>query len=352
MWGVGLFGNITVTNQLNYTTMKNSVEASMMDSLDVAHYRAGLCICSTKAKKDGKWQLTDDKEYQLLDITYDEDGNEKCVPEISGSTCDLMLDEFRVKPRTFSESLVRRFVTMVNNNKSYEVTIQDVIEYPPKVSVRFVSHDEDYSPTEKNSGGYDVLNQTDAIIETWGPVPTPVATAPPQVTPPDYRPSGPSSSSCSSCGGETERIGCFLPGTKIAVVGGYKDIDQLKIGDYVLTYNEKKKENEYKKINKVFIYDNIDEVLYTIKIDNIEMKLTGHHRVYTYRNGEYVYIAVQDLNVGDDVMYSNGEFHKIIEIKHEKIKKTVYNLSIEDNNNFYVGEQEILVHNNAIAGVK
>ena len=31
---------------------------------------------------------------------------------------------------------VRRFAEDVNNNKSYRVTVQEVIEYPPKVSIR------------------------------------------------------------------------------------------------------------------------------------------------------------------------------------------------------------------------
>ena len=60
MWGVGLlvlgafgfflinlFGNITVTNQLNYTTLRNSIEAAMLDSVDIASYRSGFCFCTS-----------------------------------------------------------------------------------------------------------------------------------------------------------------------------------------------------------------------------------------------------------------------------------------------------------------
>ena len=161
---VNLFGNITVTNQLNYTTMKNAVEAAMYDSLDIAHYRAGFCLCTNKEKTSGKWVFENDEDYVLSDVKYDENNNEKC--ESTLKNCEVMMGEYRIKPKAFSESLVRRFAEVVNNNKDYTITIQDIIEYPPKVSVRVVSKDEEFSPTEKNSGGYTIVNQMDAIIET------------------------------------------------------------------------------------------------------------------------------------------------------------------------------------------
>ena len=160
---VNLFGNITVTDQLNYTTMKNAVEASMYDSLDIAHYRAGFCLCSNKEKKSEKWVFDDDDEYEFKEITYDENGNETCESKLK--KCEILFGEYRLKPKAFSESLTRRFAEMVTNNKDYKIIIQDIVEYPPKVSVRILSKDEEYSATD-SGGGYDIVNQIDAIIET------------------------------------------------------------------------------------------------------------------------------------------------------------------------------------------
>lgn len=161
---VNLFGNITVTDQLNYTTMKNTVEASMYDALDIAHYRTGFCLCTNREKTSDKWVFDSYDQYELFDLQYDEDGNEKCE-NIRYNTCEVMMGEYRLKPKTFSESLTRRFAEMVNNNKSYQIIIQEVIEYPPKVSVRIISNDSEYSPTEKSDDGYDITNQIDSIIE-------------------------------------------------------------------------------------------------------------------------------------------------------------------------------------------
>ena len=203
MWGLGLFvmglfgivlinlfGNITVTNQLNYTTMKNAVEASMNDALDIAHYRTGFCICSDKIKDStSKVAFNDDTEYQLYDISYDKKTGEAKCP--IANKCRILYGEYRINPKIFSESLTRRIAEMVNNNKAYNVVIQDIIEYPPKVSVMVNSDDQRFSPTEVEADGhaYTITNQIDAIIESNGRVaipkviPTPVPTPKPTPTP-------------------------------------------------------------------------------------------------------------------------------------------------------------------------
>ena len=160
---VNLFGNITVTDQLNYTTMKNTVEASMYDALDVAHYRAGFCLCTNIGRTAGKWVFNSSDEYEIFDIKY-EDSEGKCESEKYNS-CEALYGEYRINAKIFSESLIRRFAEMINNNKNYTIVVQNVIEYPPKVSVRITSTDEEFSPTEKNSGGYSITNQIDAILE-------------------------------------------------------------------------------------------------------------------------------------------------------------------------------------------
>ena len=161
---INLFGNITVTDQLNYTTMKNAVEASMHDAIDDNYYRVGFCLCTNNKKTSGKWVFNSSSEYELKDITFD-DGKETCVS--SKQTCEVLHGEYRINKTVFSESIIRRFAEMVNNNKDYEIVIQDIIEYPPKVSLRVSSKDTEFSPTEKNKNEeYFIVNQMDSIIET------------------------------------------------------------------------------------------------------------------------------------------------------------------------------------------
>ena len=173
MWGLGLFalsiftiflisvfGNITVTNQLNYTTMKNTVEAAMYDSLDIAHYRTGFCLCTNKDKvtSNGKSQyvFTSSSDYIIKD-----NENDKCQ-DTSYKNCELIYGEYKIDKKIFGESLLRRFAEVVNNDKDYKITIQDIIEYPPKVSVKVDSDDKHVF----SSDDFTISNQIDAIIET------------------------------------------------------------------------------------------------------------------------------------------------------------------------------------------
>lgn len=390
MWGVGLlglgiltfflvsiFGNITVTNQLNYTTMKNTVEAAMYDAIDIAHYRTGFCICTNKTKttKNGKSQyvFTSSNDYVIKEIE-----NNKCE-DINYDNCEMINGEYKIDKKLFAESLVRRFAEMVNNKKDYQIIVQDVIEYPPKVSVRVNSEDGQVFSNDT----FTITNQIDAILETNGNLQEQKSVSVPTVDIPDddppvieyydyYDDYDDEPIPCIDCYNEPQQDdtpiynnddtdkkkdddksirnsgGCFLSGTKIVVMNGYKDIDKLNVGDYVLTYNEEKNVNEYKKVKRVFVINNSDEQLYTLKTDDVELTLTSLHRVYTIRNEKPMYISAKYLQIGDVVRYSNGQLHKITGISYKPLEETVYNIETEDNHNFYVGAKEILVHNDSV----
>lgn len=173
MWGVGLivfglfglvminlFGNITVTNQFNYTTMKNAVQAAMLDSLDVAHYRAGFCLCTKNGGAiNGKTIFNDKDEYEFRDIV-----NDGCGEDV-GNSCMPLYGEYRLNRDKFLTMFEQRFKSVLTNTKDYEFIVKEIIEYPPKVSVKVISKDDEFSPTDKESGGYNIVNQIDAIIE-------------------------------------------------------------------------------------------------------------------------------------------------------------------------------------------
>ena len=140
--------------------------------------------------------------------------------------------------------------------------------------------------------------------------------------------------------------GCFLPGTKVRTMFGYKDIDKVELGDYVLSYNENSKTNQFKKVTYKFVFDDLEEELYTLTFDdNSTMDVTQHHNVYIYRNNEFKHLAAKDLEVNDQVVYSNGDRHSIVNITHRTINEPVYNIEVADSHTYYVYENEVLVHN-------
>lgn len=172
MWGVGLitifmfgiflvniFGNITVTNQQDYTAMTNTVEAAMNDARDIAHFRSGFCVCTSKAKTNGKWFFDKSSDYEIRDP----EGNG--CPTVAYKTCELVEGEYMIDKHVFAESLIRRFSQSVKANNDYQIIIQDVIEYPPKVSVLVRAKAENnYNAV---GGDYVITNQIDSILESY-----------------------------------------------------------------------------------------------------------------------------------------------------------------------------------------
>ena len=138
---------------------------------------------------------------------------------------------------------------------------------------------------------------------------------------------------------------CFVAGTKVLTNDGNKNIEDIAIGDIVLTYNEKEKKNEYKRVDNI-INSSTTEI-YTIQTNNNVIKVTGSHYFYVIGNG---YVESKDLKVGDQLLNSNGNSEVITSITNNIYDSdvSVYNLEVEDNSNYYVGNG-ILTHGVYIA---
>lgn len=113
-----LFQQLTTTNENDYYLLKEITEAAMVDSIDISYYR--------------------------------ETGNLKIVRE------------------KFVENFTRRFAesTLIIGTK-YTIKFFDVMEEPPKVSVRIDTGIDNYK-IYNTSGDYKVLNQLTGIFEYVG----------------------------------------------------------------------------------------------------------------------------------------------------------------------------------------
>lgn len=161
---INIFGNITTTNQQDYTLIKNTVEASMYDAIDIASYRAGFYLCTNK--EDSKTLTFNSKnDYEII---LNSNINQSTLNK-TYKKCDFLVGEVKLNADVFAESFLRRFSSNVYNNKNYQVTIQEVIEYPPKVSVRVDTfntyNSSDATVLEFNEGDFKIRNQIDAIFE-------------------------------------------------------------------------------------------------------------------------------------------------------------------------------------------
>ena len=121
---------------------------------------------------------------------------------------------------------------------------------------------------------------------------------------------------------------------------GLADIEKLEVGVPVLTYNEETGEKEYKKIKKVS--HRMTRRMCALELSNgTSLEVTPEHRFYS--NGEWT--PIEEMEVNDTLLLKDNS---IVVIESKIIFPTfvqVYNLEIEDNENYYVTEDGILVHN-------
>ncbi|WP_373732363.1 Hint domain-containing protein [Bacteroides heparinolyticus] len=133
---------------------------------------------------------------------------------------------------------------------------------------------------------------------------------------------------------------CFPAGTKVHTQWGLADIEKLEVGVPVLTYNEVSNKLEYKKVKKVM--RRMTRRMCALELSNgTTIEVTPEHRFFS--NGEWT--PIEELNVNDTLQLKDNS---IVVIENKIIFPTfveVYNLEIEDNENYYVTEEGVLVHN-------
>lgn len=89
---------------------------------------------------------------------------------------------------------------------------------------------------------------------------------------------------------------CFPAGTKVTTIDGYKNIEDIKVGDTVLSFNHKTNQKEFKKVKNLFVKTSSN--LKKVKVCDKIIIATENHPFYTQRG----YVAVGDLKDGDYVL--------------------------------------------------
>lgn len=145
-------------------------------------------------------------------------------------------------------------------------------------------------------------------------------------------------------GGGGKGGGCFIAGTLISLQNQFKNIEDIQIGDVVLSYNEEIHQNEYSIVLQTMIHD-VTEEIYDLYIEDEILTVTGIHRFYIRRKHNIEWIPASDLHIGDYVLFADGNWHPIFKIKVRIRSLLVYNFEVSHNHNYYVGRNRILAHN-------
>ena len=137
---------------------------------------------------------------------------------------------------------------------------------------------------------------------------------------------------------------CFVAGTKVKTENGFKNIEDIKIGEKVYSFNLDNNEIELKEVLELIHSSAKDTYKMTIGGKTVEM--TSKHQVYIVDKG---WTRAYNIKIGDMMLSASGDKVKITNIEHIKYDEPIntYNLTVEDNSNYFVTDIQVLVHNAA-----
>jgi len=135
-------------------------------------------------------------------------------------------------------------------------------------------------------------------------------------------------------------IGCFIAGTKVLTPEGYKNIENLNIGDVVLSYNIDNNRTTNAKIIQCFRKQITS--YYKVTFEKQILYVTEEHPFYVLEKG---WIRVKDLIADEYILSMDNKKCKIENISLIKGSISVYNIRVDNFNNYFITPLGLLVHN-------
>ncbi|OMD34714.1 hypothetical protein BSK56_33475, partial [Paenibacillus borealis] len=136
------------------------------------------------------------------------------------------------------------------------------------------------------------------------------------------------------------KCNCFTAGTKVQTDEGEKNIEDIEVGDKVLSKDEITGEVAYKEVTATFNHETNE--IYKIHVGDQTIESTFNHPFYVKDKG---WTFVKDLKAGDLLVQSDGNTLKIESNEVEHRQAAVYNLRVDGFHTYFVSDLSIWVHN-------
>ena len=135
---------------------------------------------------------------------------------------------------------------------------------------------------------------------------------------------------------------CFVAGTLVTTEDGQEPIEEIEVGDKVLSENELTGEVAVKTVTETYVNET-DELVH-IGVNGETISATPSHPFYVDKLG---WTLARSLRAGDLLVLSNGELVTVEWVQHEILESPikVYNFEVQDFHTYFVGENGVFVHN-------
>jgi hypothetical protein len=134
---------------------------------------------------------------------------------------------------------------------------------------------------------------------------------------------------------------CFVAGTEIQTLDGTKNIEDIHVGDWVLSDDPNTVgEIEYKQVLQTFVKDTTN--LVDIYIDGEKITTTEEHPFWVPDVG---WVAAKDLHAGSLLQTKYESWLDVDRVEKHSDTATVYNFEVEGFHTYFVSDLGLLVHN-------
>jgi RHS repeat-associated protein len=164
---------------------------------------------------------------------------------------------------------------------------------------------------------------------------------------------------------------CFPGGTPVHTPSGMKAIEQITAGELVWAFDHKQLRWVAREVTEVYQLLHQGRMA-TIQVQGETIRATGGHpfwvvrgenlkdrplpvRILAYEQGSLLegrWVLACDLRSGDEVLLLSEKIVKLDSVRLDKVEETVYNFTVEELENYAVGECGVLVHNTNDPGPK
>ncbi|WP_374021051.1 polymorphic toxin-type HINT domain-containing protein [Paenibacillus thiaminolyticus] len=137
---------------------------------------------------------------------------------------------------------------------------------------------------------------------------------------------------------------CFTAGTKVLTDEGEKNIEDIVVGDMVLSKDENNPNGElaYKEVTS--LYRNQRNDIIKLHVGKQVIETTDNHPFWVEGKG---WVFADELQVGDNLQKADGSNLTIAKVEFLKLNEpvAVYNFTVEDYHTYYVTDIGVWVHN-------